>query len=205
VADVRRAGFDTVPWPETYVPYTQTPATFMTLAVRTSSDPLSLVTAVRGQVWAVDPDQSVYDIKTVEQLLGNMISERRFSRLLLGVFATVALILSAVGVYGVMSYSITQRTHEIGIRLALGAQRHDVLRLVVGQGMKLVLIGIATGLIAAFALTRVMTSLLFEVSATDAATFAVISALLTGVALGAIFIPARRAMKVDPGVALRYE
>jgi putative ABC transport system permease protein len=205
VADARRTGFDAEVRPEVYAPHTQRVGTFMTLVARTSGDPLSLVTAVRSQVWAVDPDQSVYDIKSMEQLLGDMISERRFSLLLLGTFAGLALLLAAVGVYGVMSYSVTQRTHEIGVRMALGARHGDVLRLVVGQCLTLVLTGVATGLAAAFVLTRLMSSLLYEVSATDPMTFAVIALLLSGVALGACFVPARRAARVDPMVALRYE
>ncbi|MFP5264638.1 MAG: ABC transporter permease [Blastocatellia bacterium] len=205
VADSRRTGFDSDVRPEAYLPHTQSVATFMALVVRTDGDPLSLAAAVRSQVWAIDPDQSVYDIGTVEQLLAGMISERRFSLLLLGIFAGLALLLAAVGVYGVTSYSVSQRTHEIGVRMALGAGRVDVLKLVVGQGMALVLCGVAAGLVAAFMLTRLMSGLLYEVSATDPATFALIALVLTGVALGACFVPARRATRVDPMVALRYE
>ena len=175
------------------------------LVVKTDVEPLGLAAAVRRTVWEIDKDQPVSDIRTMEEVLSESIARQRFSMLLLGVFAAVALVLAAVGIYGVMSYSVAQRTHEIGIRMALGAQRGDVLKLAVGHGLKLVLIGLVVGLAAAFILTRVMTSLLFGVSATDPPTIVIISLVLIAVALLASYIPARRATKVDPMVALRYE
>jgi putative ABC transport system permease protein len=177
----------------------------MYLAIRTSVNPTSVVGAVKSAIQRVDKDQPVYNIKTMEEYLASSVANRQFTMLLFGIFGALALVLAAVGLYGVMSYSVTQRTHEIGIRMALGANRSDVMRLVVGQGMLLALAGVGIGLGAAFALTRLMSSLLFGVSATDMMTFAVISVILTGVALAASFVPARRAMKVDPMVALRYE
>ena len=205
VADMRRTGFDREVRPETFLPQDQNPDNALTIVARTASDPASFAGILRNEVWAVDKDQSVYDIKTMDHTLSEMTSQRRFNMLLLGVFAGVALILAAVGIYGVISYSVTQRTHEIGIRLAMGAQASDVLKLIVGQAAKLALVGVSTGLGTAFALTRLMTSLLYGVSATDPVTFAAISLILAGVALGASYVPARRAMKVDPMVALRYE
>ena len=177
----------------------------MSLVVRTSSDPLSLGPAVRRQVLEVDKDQPIYNLKLMDELISGSISQQRFAMMLLAVFAGVAMVLAAVGIYGVMSYSVTQRSHEIGIRMALGARRRDVLNLVVTQGLKLVILGVTIGLGGAFALTRVMSSLLFGVSATDPLVFLITSVALTGVALAASFIPARRATRVDPMVALRYE
>jgi putative ABC transport system permease protein len=160
---------------------------------------------VRKTVWEIDKDQPVSDINTMEQVVSESVARQRFSMLLLGVFAGLALVLAAVGIYGVMSYSVAQRTHEIGIRMALGAQRNDVLRLTIWQGFRLVITGVTIGLAVAFVLTRVMSSLLFGISATDPITFLAISFVLVAVALIASYVPALRATRVDPMLALRYE
>jgi putative ABC transport system permease protein len=188
-----------------YLPYQQMPVRQMTLAVRTEGEPTGLAAAVRQQVRELDPDQPVTGMRTMEEVISRAIWQPRLHAILFGVFAAVALLLASVGIYGVMSYAVTQRTHEIGVRVALGARPRDILRLVVGHGLTLTLVGIALGAGAALALTQVMSSLLFEVSAADPATFAVNVALLAAVSLVACYIPARRATRVDPLVALRYE
>jgi putative ABC transport system permease protein len=160
---------------------------------------------VQETVGALDRNLPVSNVTSMEQVIADALWQPRFNLQLIGLFAGLALALAAVGLYGVMSYSVAQRTHEVGLRMALGAQRKDVIKLVVGQGMKLALLGVGLGLLASVALTRLMKKLLFEVSATDFTTFAVISVVLTLVALLACWIPARRATKVDPMVALRYE
>jgi putative ABC transport system permease protein len=205
VADVKQYGLDRKDPMQIYLSEAQYPTQFMTLVVHTSSDPKAMIAAVRGEIRQLDKDQAVYNIVTMEQLLADSIALRRFSMLLLMIFAGVALTLAGVGIYGVISYSVTQRTHEIGIRMALGASRRDIIRLIVRQGMTMALAGVGIGLVATFALTRIMESLLFGVSATDPATFIIISVVLTCVALVACFVPARRATRVDPMIALRYE
>ncbi|HYE64226.1 MAG TPA: ABC transporter permease [Pyrinomonadaceae bacterium] len=205
VRDIKHTELTARPRMEMYLPYLQYPFPSMNVVVRTAHDPASLMMAVRKEVWAVDPDQPVANVETMTQLISNSVARARFNTILLGIFASVALILAAIGLYGVISYSVTQRTHEIGIRLALGAQHGDVLRMIVGQGMILVLVGVLIGLAAAFAVTRLMSSLLYGVTATDPLTFAGVSLVLAGVAFLASLIPARRATKVDPMAALRYE
>jgi putative ABC transport system permease protein len=175
------------------------------LAVQTSTTPEALTSAIREQVSGLDADQPITRVRTMDQLLSRTLSEAKFSLLLFGLFAALALVLAAIGIYGVMATAVTQRTHEIGLRMALGAQKRDVLRLVIGEGMILVLVGVAAGLASAVALTRLMSTLLFGVSATDPMTLALITLLLAAVALLACYLPARRAAKVDPMVALRYE
>jgi putative ABC transport system permease protein len=205
VADVKQAGLDQETPAQTYEPLWQAPTPFMTLVVRSDTPAAALSAAIRSEVLKLDKEQPVSDIKTMEQVLAASVSQQRFSMLLLAVFAVVALTLAAVGLYGVMAYSVTQRTHELGIRMALGASSRDVLRLVMGHSLLLTTIGVAIGLVAAFFLTRLMASLLFGVSASDPLTFVVIAVLQMFVALAASFVPARRALKVDPMVALRYE
>ena len=203
--EVRHERLDAQTRKTVYVPYRQIPVGGMTLTVRTATDPLSLTAAIRGQVRGLDPDQPVASVRTMEEVVFSTVWQPRLYAILFAVFAAVALALASVGIYGVMSYAVSQRTHEIGIRMALGAQAADVLKMVLGQGLVLVLVGVVTGLGAAFALTRLMASLLYGVSATDPTTFAAIALLLLCVALLACYVPARRAMKVDPMVALRYE
>lgn len=205
IGDVRQLGLDSSAKPEVYFPYLQVAAPSMSLVVRTTSNPSSLAGAVKSQIQMIDKDLPIDDAKTMQQLLAESVSGRRFNMLLLTVFAMVSLVLAIVGIYGVMSYSVTQRTHEIGIRVAIGAQSRDVFRMVIGQGMMLAMIGITFGLVGAFALTRLMTTMLFGVEPTDPATFVSIAVLLTSVALVACYIPARRATKVNPLLALRYE
>jgi putative ABC transport system permease protein len=205
VKDVKQYGLDRKDNMQLYLPQAQFPASYMSLVVRTGPDPNSMAAAVKNEVQAIDKDQAVFNVTSMEQLLSNSISLRRFSMLLLLFFALVALTLASIGIYGVISYSVSQRTHEIGIRMALGARERDVLRMVLGQGMLLTLAGVGLGLLGAFALTRVMSSLLFGVTATDPATFAAVSLLISVVAFLACYIPARRATRVDPMIALRYE
>lgn len=197
---------------EVYTPFSQIPVEILpryvrrvNLVVRTTVEPLSLAQSVRGQIAALDKDQPVFNVRTMEQALARSVAARRFSMILLSVFAALALILAAVGIYGVISYSVAQRTREVGIRMALGAQTTDVLKLVVRDGLKLVVIGIVVGLLGAFMLTRLMSTLLFGVTPTDAVTYTTVALSLIGVALAACYIPARRATKVDPLVALRFE
>jgi len=205
VADIKRMGLDTTAKPEVYFPYLQVPSPSMSVVARTTTEPLSLVGGVKNQIQTIDKDLPVGEWKTMQQVLSESNSGRRFNLVLLTVFAAVALILAIVGIYGVMSYAVTQRSHEIGIRMAIGAQSRDVFRMVVGEGMILALIGIGFGLVGAFALTRLMTTMLFAVEPTDPATFITTAVLLTGVTLVACYIPGRRATKVDPLIALRYE
>jgi putative ABC transport system permease protein len=179
--------------------------TWMDLALRTSGDSGGLIGPVRSAIRAIDPDQPVYNVQTMEQRLASSIAANRFNALLLGIFAAVAMILASTGIYGVMSYTVAQRTHEIGIRLALGAQGGDVLMLVIKHGMSVAMIGVGLGLISALAMARLMTGLLYQVEPADPLTFTIVTVLLSAVALLACYIPARRAAKVDPMVALRYE
>ncbi len=205
VGDVKHLGQDSKTRPEVYASYLKRPWPFMTIIARSPQNAAALGETLREAVLAVDRDQPVYEIKTVEQLVSRSVARRRSNMLLLGIFAVVAMVIAAVGLYGVMSYSITQRKHEIGIRIALGANRRDILRMVLGYGLTLALIGVAIGAVAALMLTRLIESLLFGVSATDPATFLLLSLILVGVALGACALPARRATRVDPMIALRYE
>jgi len=188
-----------------YFSFAQMPFSGMTVITKTAGDPNQLIAALRAQVKAVDPDQPIYNIRTMDEIRAESVAPERLNLTLLSLFAGIALMLAVVGIYGVMSYTVTQRTHEIGIRMAIGAQPRDVFKMVIGQGMMLALIGVAFGLVGAFALTRLMATMLFGVEPTDPATFASIAVLLTGVALVACYIPGRRATKVDPVVSLRYE
>ena len=212
VDEIKHNGLDEEPTATVYAPFYQIPpgavsffANRMNLVVRTSIEPMTLGDEIRSQVQSVDRDVPASNISTMEQFLAATIAPRKFNLFLLVIFAVAALMLAAAGLYAVIAYSVQQRTKEIGIRMALGAKANDVFKLIISQGMKLVVIGVATGLLASLLLTRLMASLLYGVSATDPLTFATIALLLTGVALGACFVPARRATKVDPMVALRYE
>jgi predicted permease len=205
VGDVKYGKVEEEVRPDLYLSHLQPVEGSPFLIIRAANDPKSLVAAVRQEVQALDKNLPVYDIKTMAERIGDATSRTRFGALLLGIFAGLALMLAAVGIYGVMSYAIFGRTREIGIRLALGAEQRDVLRLVMSEGLILTAVGLIVGLAAAFAATGVLSSLLFEVSATDPAIFTLIAVLLTGVAMLACYVPARRAMKVDPVIALRSE
>ena len=205
VGDVKHRGLSVDFRSEMLCPLSQVQASFGNLVIRAEGDPMALASAIRHAVWSVDPDQTLGPMRTVEQYVAASTSRPRFTMLLLGVFAVLALVLSAVGIYGVMSFSVHQRSHEIGIRMALGAKAADVAGLVLSQGIALVALGVGIGLAGAFGVTRVLRSMLFSVSPTDAPTLVGVAVLLGLIALLACYIPTRRAMKVDPMVALRYE
>jgi len=206
VKALKQSQWTTEPGPEMYLPHLQSPAPrALTLVVRGKSDPLALVGAVENQVWSIDKNLPVSEIKTMEEVSAGSIEQHRFNLFLLGLFAVLALMLALIGIYGVMSESVAARTQEIGIRMALGARRANVLAMVVRQGMTLAAIGIAIGLAGAFWLTQFMSRLLYEVSPTDHATFLLIPFVIAFVIFCACLIPARRATKVDPLIALRYE
>ena len=205
-ADVKNENMDEQPDWAMYRPVRQDPWWTMALVVRSEgADPNGLAPAVRGEVRALDKDLPVYDVRPMGDIVDEALSAKRLAMSLMAFFALGALALAAVGLYAVMSYTVAQRTHEIGIRLALGAQARDILRLVVGQGLLLVIVGLALGLAGALALTRVMSSILYGVSATDPLVFGVVAAVLAVAALLACYVPARRATRVDPTTALRAE
>jgi putative ABC transport system permease protein len=188
-----------------YFSYSQVPFWAMTVVVKGYGDPNQLIASARNQIKALDPDQPLYNIRTMDEIRGESVAPQRLNLTLLSIFAGIAFLLAIVGIYGVMSYAVTQRTHEIGIRMAIGAQPRDVFKMILGQGMMLTLIGMAAGLLGAFALTRLMTSMLFTVKPTDPITFTTVGLLLLLIALIACYIPGRRATKVDPVNSLRYE
>ena len=204
VGDVK-TGLDADTAAAMYISYKQAPRPYMTIVARTVSDPQAMTQAISRAVYGVDKEQALWNVRTMEQVLASSVSDRRFNMTLLMVFAGLALILATVGVYGVMNYSVTLRKRELGIRLALGAQTGDVMRLVLGQGLMLTLTGVGVGLVAAYGLTRLMESLLYGITATDLLTFASVSGILVVVGLLASYLPARRATKVDPMIALRSE
>src|SRR5271157_950526 len=205
VADTRNYTLERGTWPEIYIPYEQDPSLVMYFVLRSKGDPMSLAPSLRRTVASVDPNEPVTRIETMDDVVEKLVAPRRFKLILLGSFAILAVVLGAVGLYGVMSYAVTERTHEIGIRMALGAERNHVLKLVIGQGFKLTLMGVGLGVAGALALTRFLSSLLYGVKPTDPLTFGAVSLILVAVALLASYIPARRAAKVDPMVALRHE
>lgn len=205
--DVRHEGLDQAPRPDVYFPFSQDTFSFTTLVIRAAGElaPLELVPAVRREVRALDPDQPLGDVATLEAELARSVGQRRFVMVLVGIFAALALGLAAVGLYGVMAYAVTERRHELGIRLALGATRRRLLRGVLGETVALAVVGVALGLLAALALTRLLASLLYQVKASDPLTFATGSTVLLAVALLAGLVPALRAVRVDPARTLREE
>jgi len=205
VADVRHASLEEQPQLQAYLPFWQASASAAALVLRTSTDPTSFASAVQKELNTIDPVLAVADIRTMDQLVSESTAMRRLQTFLLSVFATVALLLSLVGLYALLAYSVLQRTAEIGVRMALGARMRDVLWLVIGQGVSLVLVGMALGLVSALGLTRLLASLLFEVQPTDAVTFVSVALVFSVVALVACCVPARRATRVDPMIALRHE
>ncbi|MGH9570885.1 MAG: FtsX-like permease family protein, partial [Candidatus Angelobacter sp.] len=202
-ADVRNRGLAQDPQPQLYLPYPQLPWPNMNVFVRTATEPHSMVSAIRAQVSAVDPDQPITAVQTAEEIMDASRAQPRFTMLLLGVFSVTALALAIIGIYGVLAYSVAQRRQELGIRLALGAEKSDILRLVVKQGCRLALLGIAIGLASALALTRLMASFLYKVGAQDLMTFLLAPLMFLAIALLASYLPAWRATKVDPVEALR--
>lgn len=205
VGSVRHLGLDVEPRPEIYYHTNTSPPFGPVVVIRTTGDPQRLISIARAKVRELDRDVPISNVNTMEQLVAQSVAQRRFGMFLVGIFAALALVLAIVGIYGVVSYSVAQRTNEIGVRMALGASASDVLKMVLKNGMMLALIGVGIGLLAAFAVTRLMVAMLFDVKPTDVATFAIVSVGLILVALLACYVPARRAMKVDPLVALRYE
>jgi putative ABC transport system permease protein len=205
VGDIRQLGLDAPPDPELFRPYPQWPSNEMSLVLRTAAEPSSLVPRVEKEIWRVDADQPVTEIKTMDEWVAREAAGRRFILLLIGAFASIAAVLAAVGIYGVASYGMRQRTHEIGVRMALGARGQQIVWLILRQNLSWLVIGIAAGLAGAIALTRLLTSYLYSVRPTDASTFALIILVQLTIAGLASFIPAHRATKVDPMRALRYE
>jgi putative ABC transport system permease protein len=204
VGNIRHRALDLEPQPEHYSPYAQFSLRSLILTVRSTQDPRGPASAIRREIQSIDPDQPIANVRTLETVIADSIAPRRMSIVLLNAFAGIALLLASVGIYGVMSYLVVQRTHEIGVRVALGAQRSDVLRLIVGHAAKLVGIGTVAGLILAFLSTRLLSALLYNVGAFDATTFLFVTITLTAVALLASYIPALRAARADPVIALGH-
>jgi putative ABC transport system permease protein len=205
VADTRQTSLGDEPAAGIYIPFTQESMPWQTLVVRTKNDPMGIAALIRHEVAALDPEQPVSLIATMDELMEESTAQPRFRTFLLGSFAGVAMVLSAMGIYGVMAYTVSRRTREIGVRMALGARPGDILGLILGESMTLTLLGVLLGLVGAYAVTRVMNSLLFGVASTDPFTFASVTLLLCSVALLASYIPARRASRVDPLVALHFD
>ncbi|MGH9720085.1 MAG: ABC transporter permease [Bryobacteraceae bacterium] len=205
VSDVQYAAWKTKPGPAIYLPYAQFGASRLYFIVRTAGDPAALTPALRSQIRELDPNLPLYDIRTMDEVVERSISQPRFEMLLLSLFAAIALALGAVGIYGVISHLVTQRTQEIGIRMALGAAQANVISLVIREGLTLAAVGIGVGVAGALALTRLMTGLLYGISATDGLTFAAVAAGVLAVALAACYVPARRASRVEPLMALRAQ